>query len=268
MNSTKTKSLAELQAELQDFVLDKAQDVSDLTLETSVFSKHERLRIYHEAYKLRLIDALRSDYPALCIYLGEDTFVAIATEFIAANPSHHPSLRWLGEKLPTFLRTHNSWQQHIHIVELAEFEWAQAMSFDAADSALATLDDVRELQPEQWMKMQLAFHPSLQHLGCYSNALNLWNMLVKAEVENIPEEISVEVSDTNQDWLIWRENLQVIYRPLDTAEAWALNTFLQGKNFSDVCNGLCEWFEEEQVPMQAAQYLQQWIRSGLVGKIY
>jgi hypothetical protein len=267
MSNVKTKSLAELQTALQDFLLDKTQSASDLTLETPAFSREDRLQIYHEAYKLRLIDALRNDYSALENYIGEDAFVAVTMEFIAANPSHHPSLRWLGEKLPEFLRAHKNWQQQIHIVELAEFEWAQAMAFDAADTSLATLDDVRALQPEQWMTMQIAFHPSLQHLSCYSNAPQLWGALTKDESDNIPDEIPVEVSDSSQDWLIWREDLQVVYRPLDASEAWALDNFAQQKNFADVCSGLCEWFAEEQVPMQAAQYLQQWIRSGLVVSI-
>lgn len=253
------KTLAELQIALQDFLLDKTADASDLTLETPAFSKQERLQIYHEAYRLRLIDALRNDYPALERYLGNDEFVKLASEFIVRYPSHHPSLRWLGEKLPVFLRAHFHWQEHIHIVELAEFEWAQAMAFDAADTGIATLDDVRALQPEQWMSMTLKFHPSLQLLTCFSNAPTLWHSLIKDEAA-----IDLDTSQEVQDWLIWREELQVVYRPLEKPEAWALHTFLSKKNFTDVCGSLCDWFAEEQVPMQAAQYLQQWIRSGLV----
>lgn len=259
MNNMKTKSLAELQMALQDFLLDKTQEAGDLTLETPAFSRRERLKIYHEAYRLRLIDALHNDYPALESYVGEDTFAEMANQFIAVNPSHHPSLRWLGEKLPAFLREHTHWQNHIHIVELAEFEWAQAMAFDAADTPVTTLDAVRTLQPEQWMTMQIEFHPSLERLKCFSNAPTLWSSLIKDETA-----IAIEISESVQDWLVWRENLQVVYRPLDNAEAWALDNFWQQKNFADVCGGLCEWFAEEQVPMQAAQYLQQWIRSGLV----
>lgn len=262
MIEIKTKSLADLQTALQDFLLDKTQNASDLTLETAAFSREERLRIYHQAYRLRLVDALRNDYPALESYLGENDFVAIAEEFIAINPSHHPSLRWLGQKLPVFLRAHVHWKKHTHIVELAEFEWAHTMAFDAADIVIATLDDVRALQPEQWMTMRLEFHPSLQRLSCYSNAPTLWNSLIKDETA-----IAVEIFKESQEWLVWREDLQVIYRPLDTTEAWALDTFLQHKNFADVCGGLCEWFAEEQVPLQAAQYLQQWIRGGLVAEI-
>jgi len=258
----KTKSLEELQTALQDFLLDKTQNASNLTLETPAFSREERLQIYHQAYRLRLIDALRNDFPALQRYLSEDEFIKIAEEFIAAKPSHHPSLRWFGEKLPAFLRAHAHWQTHIHIVELAEFEWAQTMAFDAADISIATLDDVRALQPEQWMTMQLEFHPSLQRLTYYSNAPALWNSLINNETV-----IAVEIAQESQEWLVWREELQVVYRPLDNSEAWALDTFLQQKNFSDVCGGLCEWFAEDQVPMQAAQYLQRWIRAGLVVEI-
>lgn len=262
MNNMKTKSLAELQTELQNFLLDKTQNASDLTLETPAFSREERLQIYHEAYRLRLIDALRNDYPALEAYIGEENFALVATEFIATNPSQHPSLRWFGEKLPQFLREHPEWKLHIQIAELAKFEWVQMMAFDAADTSLATIDDVRALQPEQWMIMQLEFHSSLERLSCYSNAPKLWNALIKDEAE-----IQVEISENVQEWLVWREDLQVIYRPLDTAEAWALDNFLLHKTFADTCGGLCEWFAEEQVPMRAAQYLQQWISAQLITKI-
>jgi len=262
MNFTNTKTLAELQASLQDFLLDKKVATDDLTLETPAFSKSERLEIYHNAYRLRLIDTLSNDYPALKFYMGEDVFGELAREFIAVHPSHHPSLRWLGEKLPQFLRAHNNWQEKTHLAELAEFEWAQITAFDAADTSLTTLEHLRSLPPEDWMTLQLQFHPSVQLLDFYSNAPEQWNCAIK-------DEVAVEINNSAelQTWLIWREDLQVLYRPLEIAEAWALNNFRQQKDFSDVCNGLCEWFAEEQVPMQTARYLQMWINNGLITTI-
>lgn len=259
---TNQKNLAELQNALQDFLLDKRQDASDLTLETPAFSRSERLGIYHQAYRLRLIDALRSDYPALEAFVGEDDFVAIANEFIAAYPSHHPSLRWLGEKLAEFLSTHPTWANQIPVAELAEFEWAQTTAFDAADERTSTLDDVRALAPDAWMTMQLKFHDSVQLLNFYSNTPTLWNSLINEESPAEPE-----IMNESNAWLIWRDDLRVVFRPLPQTEAWALQAFLNGNNFAEVCEGLCEWFEEEQVPMQAAQYLQQWILGNLITKI-
>jgi hypothetical protein len=256
------KTLAELQLALQDFLLDKTLDASSLTLETPSFSKQERLQIYHDAYRLRLIDALRNDYPALETYVDDDEFIALAIEFIAEHPSHHPSLRWLGEKLPSFLRQHAHWKERIEVVELAEFEWRQVTAFDAADTPLASIDELCTLPPEQWMTLKLELHPSLQLIHCHSNAPTLWNSLIKDKAA-----IAIEFTQDTQTWLMWRENLQVVYRPVDAAEAWALKAFITQKNFSDVCEGLCEWFAADQVPMHAAQYLQHWIRGGLVVKI-
>jgi hypothetical protein len=100
-------------------------------------------------------------------------------------------------------------------------------------------------------------------MDCYSNAPKLWNSL-SSLLDKDKTAIAVEQTQETQAWLMWRENLQVVYRPIDTAEAWALNAFLTQNNFADVCEGLCEWFAADQVPMQAAQYLQHWIRGGLV----
>lgn len=256
------KTLAELQIALQDFLLAKSNNADDLTLATANFSTHARLQIYYDAYRLRLIDTLRNDYPALESYLGANEFIALSTEFIAEHPSQHPSLRWLGEKLPTFLGNHAHWQKYSEVVELAEFEWRQLMAFDAADSALVSLDELRTLPPAQWLTLKLELHASLQLINCYSNAPTLWNALTKDKTT-----IAIEHTQTAQAWLIWRENLQVVYRPLTAPEAWALKTFLAQYNFSAVCNGLCEWFTAEQVPIKAAQYLQHWISGGLVIKI-
>ncbi len=256
---TTQKSLAELQNALQDFLLDKRQDASDLTLETPAFSRKERLHIYHQAYRLRLLDALRNDYPALEAFIGEDNFVVLTNDFIAANPSQHPSLRWLGEKLPQFIREHSTWNSQVAAIELAEFEWAQVMAFDAADIQCATLSDARALAPEQWMNMGIQFHPSVQSLNFYTNAPQVWNKLIKDN-----EVITAELYPHANTWLVWRDELQVVYRPLEKPEAWALNAFAHQQKFADICAGLCEWYPETQVPMQAAQYLQHWLNAGLV----
>lgn len=259
---TNTSTLAQLQLQLQNFLLDKSDAADDLTLETPRFSRQERLQIYHAAYRLRLIEVLGKDYPALQAYLGEQQFSAMAEAYIAAHPSHHPSLRWFGQKLPEFLRNHDDWRSQIEIAELAEFEWRQAMAFDAADVELVVLDELRTLAPEHWMTLKLNFHPAVQLMHFYSNAPTLWKSLI--DNENV---VSADLAEDTQTWLIWRDDLQVVFRPLTPAEGWALYQFAAANNFADVCEGLCEWFPAEQVPMHAAQFLQHWINSGMIAAI-
>lgn len=251
-------TLAELQHALQDFLLDNTADAEQLTLDTPQFSRRERLQIYHSAYRLRLVEALRNDYSAVAQTLGEESFVKMCAEFIATYPSQHSSLRWLGKKLPAFLREQ---QYKTHICELAEFEWAQTMAFDAADASLATAENLRLLTPEAWMSLQLEFHPSVQLLRFHSNAPALWNRCIK-EPDSAASEIVTAIEP--QAWLVWRQELQVLYRALDASEAEALGAFLAHQHFAEVCSGLCDWFAEEEVPMQAARYLQQWLQAGLI----
>jgi hypothetical protein len=252
-------SLAELQSTLQQYLLNQQGNIDTLTLETAAFTRQQRLAIYYDAYRLRLIDALRNDFPALELNLGADDFAQLIIEYIAEHPSQHASLRWLGEKLPIFLRTHSTWQQHINIVELAEFEWAQIMAFDAEDSTPSTLDNLRNLEHSQWLDLKLQFQPSLQIVSYMSNATAVWYGLIK-DTTQIATEFFVE----NKTWVIWRSELQVLYRALDKPEAWCLQAFANNQTFSNICAGLCEWFPEEQVPLKAAQYLQQWLAGGLI----
>ncbi len=255
-------SLAELQSTLQQYLLNQQSDMDTLTLETAAFTRQQRLAIYYDAYRLRLIDAVRSDFPALELALGGSDFAQLITEYIAKHPSQHPSLRWFGQKLPTFLRAHPVWQQHINMVELAEFEWAQIMAFDAADSTPATLENLRTLDNTQWLDLKLKFQPSLQIANYFSNTTDVWSALIK----DAPQK-TTEFFVEKQAWVIWRSELQVVYRPLDKPEAWCLQAFLNNQNFSDICGGLCEWFPEEQVPLKAVQYLQQWLQGGLINTL-
>jgi len=255
-------TLAELQAAVQNFLLDKSNNAENLTLETPAFPRSERLNIYYQAYRLRLIDAMRNDFPALEKYLGEEKFIELANDYITQHPSHNPSLRWLSEHVVKFLRTHHNWNKKLEWQELAAFEWAQVMVFDAPEEATVTIDNIRELPPDRWMNLRLVCHPAMQILQCKTNAPECWSSLIKDD-----KKIEFIRHKEIQNWLIWRDDLQVVYRPLNKPETWALETFSNQQTFADVCNGLCEWFEEEQVPMQAAQYLQQWIRSGLISEL-
>lgn len=255
----KNLSLGDVQCHIQDYLLKKSQHALTLTTDTPEFSRDERLDVYLQAYRLRLVDALRNDYPALAAQMGDDDFREACEAFLQQHPSRHPSLRWLGEKLPGFLRLHATWGQSADTVELAEFEWAQAMAFDAADVPSLPLEALSSLAPEQWLALRLRFHPSLQQVRCTSNAPQVWHARIHDNAELAPEKLPEA-----QDCLVWREALQIVYRQLPAPEAGALRAFIDEQTFAGVCELLCNHFEPEAVPPHAARYLQQWLQDGLV----
>ncbi|HWV15181.1 MAG TPA: DNA-binding domain-containing protein [Cellvibrio sp.] len=255
-------TLAKLQQALQGYLLDQPNTLAGLTVATEKFSQQQRLDIYHSAYRLRLMDVLKNDYPALALLLGESDSEKMLLDYIAQHPSQDPSLRWLGAHLPGFLRRHAPWREQEHLCELAAFEWAQITVFDAEDTVTTTLDDLRLLDAGHWPQLQLHFHPALQLEFYFSNAPILWQALINQQ--GLP---AITLASEAQAWLVWRNGLDVVYRSLEPAEAWSLQAFSGKQNFSSVCAGLCNYFPEDQVPLKAVHYLQQWLIDGLVVEI-
>jgi len=97
----------------------------------------ERLEIYNIQYWLRVLDALREDFPALRAALGEARFEALARAYLAARPSRSFTLRNLGSGLPDFVARPANWKwtaPHTALaVDLARYEWAQVVAFDEAE---------------------------------------------------------------------------------------------------------------------------------------
>src|SRR5215813_2214703 len=82
----------------------------------------ERVGVYADMYRWRLIEALREDYPRLVVALGDDGFADLVRAYVAARPSCHPSLRHLGTALAGFLAGSGVAG---HLVDLARLEWAR-----------------------------------------------------------------------------------------------------------------------------------------------
>lgn len=96
---------------------------------TQAFPAEERFGVYANAYRARLEDALREDFPETKRVLGEEKFSELASEYIASHPSQTVSLTDFGAKFPTFLKS-----KHVGVAaELAAFEWLLVESFYAED---------------------------------------------------------------------------------------------------------------------------------------
>jgi hypothetical protein len=245
-------SLVQLQRDLQAHVLDGSDDIeADIgSTELVLVSTSTRLAIYSDAYRLRLIEALESNYPVLAELLGADQFSSLARTYIDTHPSQHYSIRWFGHRLTEFLN--GSYANQPWLAELARWEWATAHAFDAADAASLTQADMATLAPDAWAQLMLRASPSLTHLQLNSNIV----AIVKAAAgEKLPE----PQSSPTTEWCIWRQDLQVRYRSLDSVEAKIVDALHHGITFGELCESLTEHFPAEDVPLRAASYLKQWL---------
>lgn len=221
-----------------------------------------RLGVYAEAYRLRLVEALGNDYPALRAVLGEAQFDRAMREFIAAHPSRHPNLRWYGGDLARFLARAPRWRRRPLLAELARFEWALGLAFDAADARLATAEEAARVPPADWPRMRLRLQPSVQLLTLLGNAPRVWQAAVAGGTEP-----AATWRRGRQVWLIWRKGHEPFYRALAPAEARALGAAARGRDFAAIAAGLRRRVGAKAAALAAAQFLRNWLAEGLVAGI-
>lgn len=220
------------------------------------------LAIYHNAYKARLLEVLRNDFPTILHWMGDEEFDALAMAYIRQCPSAHYSLRWLGRGFEGFVREYLVPEQSAPLAELIALEWAFTLAFDAPVGEPLTIDAMAALAPEEWPELRVRPVPSLQWLECRFNSLSMWRA-VKEESE-FPDSMALEIP---QICLIWRNQLICSYRSLDPAQATALDGLLnKGWSFAELCAELAVTYGEG-APLQAVTWLKQWIQEGLLERL-
>lgn len=213
------------------------------------------LQIYHHAYRARLVETLRGDYPAVHHWLGDDEFESLARAYLRAHPSGHFSLRWLGANLAGFIESWLVPEQSAPLAELARLEWAFTLSFDAREGEALTLEQMAQLAPEAWPGLRLALLPSVQRVPCRYNSLALWRSV--KDGQDFPGSQRLQRPEL---FTAWRQGLVGQYRSLAEEESSALLGMVeQGWSFAELCAELGD-------PMQAATWLKLWITEGMVGR--
>ena len=255
--------LLNLQTSFQDFLFGKSSNIHNEIQSLEPSETTERLGIYLNAYELRLIEALLKDFPGLLSLLGDEEFEIAARAYIQRYPSTFTSLRWFGQFFPDFLKSNEPYKDIPMLYEMARFEWALAYVFDALDNpTLVTMEDIKDIKEEAWPSLQLQF------ISAYEILTHEWNTVFLCEhrLED-NEELNPQGLDAPTSYVIWRSSYQVQCRSLCPIEKTLIEKMATGASFGTLCELLCEWHSEEEVPQKALQYLQTWIAQGLVAFI-
>lgn len=254
--------LSELQDQLQAYLFRGNEEIRKNVVGTERVSLETRLEIYKNAYRLRLIDALAANFPVLKKYLGDAAFAELAEEYFSLYPSHYRSIRWFGDQLAGYLTAHATYQNYFYLVELAAFEWIMTLAFDAADAEPITLQAIGAIPPEVWETMRFKMHPAVYFLALKSNAAMIWQAMSQDEAPPDPEENELPII-----WIFWREEFITRFCSLPADEAWAIQAMANGVMFGDICEGLCQWIEEEKAALHAVSLLKGWVNAGLIVQV-
>ena len=264
--------LASLQSDFQSFLLRREEGLLDRVSGTAKVDAQTRLAIYYDAYRLRLLEALDANYPVLHAWSGDDEFEQLGLAYLDAHPSRHFSIRYFGHRLPEFLGS-EAYRNRPCLAEMAALEWALSEAFDAADDEIMRIEDMAGIPPYAWPGMRFRLHASLRRLNLRWNVPAIW----KAIKQNIDAEESGTEPTTDvpaptaeeypRSWLIWRQKLKTYFRSLPVDEAWAIDTAVAGGTFAEICEGLSEWIDAQNVAAHAAGLLKRWLSDGMLGEI-
>ncbi len=254
--------LSQLQSDFQAYLLDanKGAAFAKKIVNDKKVGAKTRLGIYADAYRLRIIEALANSYPILKALLGDDLFEQAARLYIDQCPSTFRNMRWVGDQMSAHLQA--NYPQYPIAAEMATFEWALGLAFDAEDTPILGLQDLASIPPENWAELTFKFQPSMQLFTFKYNVLRVWQALNT-------EETPPKVTQINEPCMVWRKDLNSHYRSLDLAELQAIQLVISGVSFGDLCeklqeNGDTEIATGEAATMQAAQYLSAWLENGVL----
>ncbi len=260
--ASRATPLRRLQRDLQNYMLGEAgaieAEIQAAIVDAPPLPVCARLGIYHNAYRVRLIEALDDTYPILHAVLGDEVFGELGEGFIAAHPSVHRSIRWYGSELAEFLGAVSPYADQPILAELARLEWTLAEVFDSAD-AKPVQRAAFPADPSAWSELVFEFHPSLRRLQLQWNTTAVWQAMSRGETPAEPQ-----CSEHPVPWLLWRQDLQNYFRSMRADESAALDAALRGGTFGELCTALAEWLPEEEIPLRAAGLLGVWADSGIL----
>jgi hypothetical protein len=252
-------SLKLSQNAFQRYVLEGDQAIAAEIAGPDAAYRDTRLGIYYNAYRLRLVDVLASDFAKLKRYAGDARFNEIARDYIAAHPSNFRNVRWYGGGLAGFLREDARYSGEPVLAELALFEWALGLAFDAPDAPVLGLQTLGGLAPNQWAALRLVLHPSLDTLAVSWNVTAIWHAVDEdrplPRAETAPHPVVIAV---------WRRDQTAYFRSLPDDEALSLERVRAGGSFGEMCEFLAGTIGEETSAARAAECLQAWINDGWI----
>lgn len=209
----------------------------------------QQFAIYADGYRLRLLQAIGSDYPVLFSLLGDAVFKSLASAYIEQFPPTSYNLDYYPHQFAEFLR-HNCNDKFA--IEIAVLESAIAEVFMLPESSALTAYDFQNISIEDFAERKLRLRKAARLLQFEHNT-NYWFTETKAG--NNPPRPAREPG-----WLlVIRHNNEVHRHNLCKAQFCLLKNIGSGKSVTNsidatinensadadyITNNLQSWFAE------------------------
>jgi hypothetical protein len=235
----------------------------------------QRIRIYADMYRARLVDVLREDYPRVAATLGEADFAAFACRYLTRHPSTNPSVRHAGRRFADWIAGEVAVAPHL--ADLARLEWARVEVFDAADAEPLRLADLEALPPHEWPELRLRLIPACLVLESAWPVHEIWasadaeadagataddGASAEGAAERAPEIWTREPTVVR----VWREGFIVSHAAMGPDEQRAFRVLARGEPFAEICAAIEDGLDADTAARQVGAILLRWLEDGLIAR--
>ncbi len=255
---TNSTSLQSLQSQFQDDILQDRSVVPGLLSERGV----AQFSVYQNAYRARLRSALRENFEALPLVMGDDAFDTLANAYIAEHPSRHYSLRWFGHQLCDFMLAHEELVDHPAMLDLARMEWALRHAFDAEPSTVLTAAELAEVPAQDWVRLYFRLHPSVQLLDMQWAVGPIWHAIQQGS-DDLPAPDAL-----HHHMLVWRLGFNTQWKSLSDTETRFVMSLLGGHSFGQACETLAQHVGADGAARAAVGVLRELLVSGAISALH
>jgi len=255
--------LSHLQDAFQTYLLkgEKAA-IRPIITDEKRFGADRGLKVYYDAYRIRLCEILKLDFPKTYAMMGDEHFEPAFATYLDQFPSQHFSVRYFGQHFSEFLRNTAPYNDFPVLAEMAEFEWSVAFTIDASDGPVVNTEAFAQVSPENWPNLCFSLHPAVTHRFFHYDTPQLWQL-----IEN-EEELRAPVKQPNPVcWLFWRKDQRSFFRSCNSAQQTMLEGIISLQPFGELCENLLSLLPENEVAAFVAQNLYQMVQDGMISNI-
>jgi hypothetical protein len=254
------KQLREIQETFRHYLEETGDTINQHIAGPTNDFVERRLYLYKDAYYLRLSDTLEKTYPGVHALLGAEDFYDLAIYYIEKKPSTHFSINTFGKHIPKFLKQTTPYLNRPELTEMATFEDALNKAIHQLNAPVLSQTAFTTFPQERWPELKIILHPSVQILKLSYNIPDVW--LAVAEKRPLPE---IQKGKPKY-WLVWQKEVQTYYIALSPQEAFTLKAFQNNRCIAQICEGLCRWVNETEVPTYLVGLILRWLNDQLLSQ--
>lgn len=207
-------ALSEIQSALIQAVVEDNANGIDGMVAPSGLAPARRLQIYRNNFLISLSGALATIFPVLQKLVGERYFDHAARRFACDHPPTVALLSQYGESFPSYLASLTGSNDYRYLTDVGGFEWAINHAFHADDAMPEDTTALEDIPPSLQGELVLAPHPSARLIRSPYPVLDIW----RANQPDADQDFAIDLGSGGISILVWRHDLDVVWRSLDPAE--------------------------------------------------